>query len=164
MLGVLLECISEICDSCISYIWNKQKQPKDITVFSVRTIQSKFQNTRYFARNTEYFQFKVQKTQYFKTSGSKQLVFRSKSMEYDYHIFSKYLIFQTKNLAFQSKYLVFRSKTLDFDRNTRYFESEILKYLVLRKSCEIPDFQWIICMSSSIGFRNTNYLWQINIT
>ena len=49
-------------------------------------------------------------------------------MEYDCHIFSIYLVFQMKNLVFQSKYLVFRSKTLDFDRNTRYFESEILKY------------------------------------
>ena len=51
-------------------------------------------------------------------------------MEYDCHISSKYLVFQMKNLAFQSKYLVFRSKTLDFDRNTKYFESEISKYLV----------------------------------
>ena len=49
-------------------------------------------------------------------------------MEYGCHIFSKYLVFQMKNLVFQSKYLVFRLKALDFDRNTRYFESEISKY------------------------------------
>ena len=49
-------------------------------------------------------------------------------MEYNCHIFSKYLVFQMKNLVFQSKYLVFQWKTLDFDQNTRYFESEILKY------------------------------------
>ena len=48
-------------------------------------------------------------------------------MEYDCHIFSKYLVLQIKNVVFQSKYLVPRSKTLDFDRNTRYFESEISK-------------------------------------
>ena len=48
-------------------------------------------------------------------------------MEYDCHIFLKYLVFQMKKLVFQSKYLVFRSKTLDFDQNTRYFESEISK-------------------------------------
>ena len=36
------------------------------------------------------------------------------SIEYDYHIFSKYLVFQMKTLVFQSKYVVFRSKTLDF--------------------------------------------------
>ena len=52
------------------------------------------------------------------------------NMEYDCRIFSKCLIFQMKNLVFQSKYLVFRFKTLDFDRNTRYFESKILKYYV----------------------------------
>ena len=98
-------------------------------------------------------------------------------MEYDCHIFSKYLIFQMKNLVFQMKnpvfqpkYLVFRSKTLDFDRNTRYFNSKTLKYqvfhnlnlkyqvfrakhLVFRKRCKISGFQWIICMSFSIGFR-----------
>ena len=28
-------------------------------------------------------------------------------MEYDYYIFSKYLVFQMKNLVLQSKYLVF---------------------------------------------------------
>ena len=33
-----------------------------------------------------------------------------------------------KNLVFQSKYLVIQWKTLDFDQNTRYFESETLKY------------------------------------
>ena len=49
-------------------------------------------------------------------------------MEYDCHIFLKYLVCQMKNLVFQSKYLLFR--TLDFDRNTRYSKSEILKYLV----------------------------------
>ena len=43
--------------------------------------------------------------------------------EYDCYIFSKYLVFQMKNLVFQSKYPVFRSKTLNL-----YFESEILKY------------------------------------
>ena len=52
----------------------------------------------------------------------------ARGMEYNCLIFSKYLVFQIKNLVFQSKYLVFRLKTLDFDRNTRYFESEILKY------------------------------------
>ena len=67
-----------------------------------------------------------------------------------------------KNLVFQSKYLVFR--------NTRYFESEIskyqvfhtlnlkywvfrAKYLLFQKRCEIPGFQWIVCISSSIGFH-----------
>ena len=30
-----------------------------------------------------------------------------KSMEYDCHIFSKHLVFQMKNLVFQSKYQVF---------------------------------------------------------
>ena len=44
-------------------------------------------------------------------------------MEYDCHIFLKYLVFQRKNLGS-------RFKTLDFDRNSRYFESEILKYQV----------------------------------
>ena len=50
-----------------------------------------------------------------------------------------------KNLVFQSKYLLFRSKTLNFDRNTRYFESEILKYFLhlefemLGISNEIPS-------------------------
>ena len=34
-------------------------------------------------------------------------------MEYDCHIFSKYPVFQTKNLVFQSKYLVFQPKTLE---------------------------------------------------
>ena len=48
-------------------------------------------------------------------------------MECDCHIFSKYLVFQMKNLLFKSKYLVFRSKTLNFDQNSRYLESEILK-------------------------------------
>ena len=33
-----------------------------------------------------------------------------------------------KKLVFELKYLVFRSKILDFDRNTKYFESKILKY------------------------------------
>ena len=49
-------------------------------------------------------------------------------MEYDCHIFLKYLVFQMKNLVFQSKHVVFWSKSLDFDRNTRYFESEISEY------------------------------------
>ena len=40
------------------------------------------------------------------------------------------LVFQSKYLVFQSKCLVFRSKTVDFDLNTRYFQSEILKYKV----------------------------------
>ena len=53
-------------------------------------------------------------------------------MQCDCYIFSKYLLFQMENLVFQSKYLVVRSKTLDFDRNTRYFESEILKYKVFQ--------------------------------
>ena len=48
-------------------------------------------------------------------------------MEYDCHIFSKYVVF-LKNLVFESKYLVFRSKTLNFESNTKYFESNILKY------------------------------------
>ena len=66
-------------------------------------------------------------------------------MEYDYHIFSKYLVFQMKNLVFQSKYLVFRSKALDIDRNTRYFENfEILSFShlefeILVISNEIPS-------------------------
>ena len=51
-------------------------------------------------------------------------------MEYNCHIFSKYLVFQMKDLVFQSKYLVFRLETLDLDRSTRYFESEISKYQV----------------------------------
>ena len=49
-------------------------------------------------------------------------------MEYDYHMFSKHLVFQVKNLVFQLKHLVFRSEILAFDQNTRYFELEILKY------------------------------------
>ena len=81
-------------------------------------------------------------------------------MEYDCHIFSKYLVFQMKNLVFQSKYL---------DRNTRYFESKIskyqvcntlnlkyqvfrAKYLLFPNRCGIPGFQWILCMSSSMSF------------
>ena len=48
------------------------------------------------------------------------------SLEYDCHIFLKYLVCQMKNLVFQSNCLLFR--TLDFDRNTRCFKSEILKY------------------------------------
>ena len=96
------------------------------------------------------------------------------AMEYDCHIFSKDLVFQMKNQVFQSKCLVFRSKSLDFDQNARYFDSEIwkyqvfctlnlkyqvfrAKYLVFQKRCEIPAFQQIICMSSSIGFRSTYY-------
>ena len=51
-------------------------------------------------------------------------------MEYNCHIFSKYLVFQMKDLVFQSKYLVFRLETLDLDRSTRYFESEVSKYQV----------------------------------
>ena len=56
-------------------------------------------------------------------------LFKSICMEYDCHIFSKYLVFQMKNLVLQSKYLVFRLKTLDFDRNTRNFESENFEIL-----------------------------------
>ena len=41
-------------------------------------------------------------------------------MEYDCHIFSKYLICQMKSL--------------DLDQNTRYFESEVLKYKVFAPS------------------------------
>ena len=55
------------------------------------------------------------------------VLWRSAFMEYDCHIFSKYLVF-LKNLVFQSKYLVFRSKSLNFEWNTKYFESNILKY------------------------------------
>ena len=33
--------------------------------------------------------------------------------------------------------LVFRSKTLNFDRNTRYFESEILRYYILHLEFEM---------------------------
>ena len=93
-------------------------------------------------------------------------------MEYNCHIFSKYLVFQIENLAFQSKYQVFLWKTLDFNRNTRYLKSEILKYqvfhtfnlkyqvfrakyLVFQKRCEIPGFYWILCVSSSISFRSS---------
>ena len=49
-------------------------------------------------------------------------------MEYDSHIFPKYLLFEMKNLLFQSKYLVFRSNTVELDQSTRYFESEISKH------------------------------------
>ena len=44
-------------------------------------------------------------------------------MEYDCHVVSKYLVFQSKHLVFQSKYLIFQSsdlvfwsKTFDFDQ------------------------------------------------
>ena len=70
-------------------------------------------------------------------------------MEYDCHIFSKYQVFQIKNLVFQSKYLVFRSKyvvfrvkTLDFDGNTRYFEAESFlhfEFEILGISIEVPS-------------------------
>ena len=46
-------------------------------------------------------------------------------VEYDCHMFSKYLVFQMKKVVFQSKYLVFHKK------------------------CEIPGFLWIIHMSSA---------------
>ena len=54
--------------------------------------------------------------------------FRGRYYEYDCYIFSKYLVFQMKNLGFPSKYLVFPLKTFDFDRNTGYFESENFDY------------------------------------
>ena len=36
-------------------------------------------------------------------------------MEYDYHIFLKYLEYQTENIAFQMKNLVFPLETLDIN-------------------------------------------------
>ena len=45
-------------------------------------------------------------------------------MKHNCYIYSKYLVFQIKDLVFQSKYLALRSKTLDFDQNI-----EILGFL-----------------------------------
>ena len=73
-------------------------------------------------------------------------------MEYDFHIFSKYLAFQMKNLVFQSKYLVFRSKTFDFDQNTRYFESEF------RNTRFFTPWIWMLGISSEIP-NISNKVW-----
>ena len=97
------------------------------------------------------------------------------SLEYDCHIFLKYLVCQMKNLVFQSNCLLFR--TLDFGRNTRCFKSEILKYqvfhtlnlkyqvfltthLVFQKDAK----SWVFVCSMyipSIGFRS--YLYILNL-
>ena len=55
------------------------------------------------------------------------------SMEYDCHIFSKYPVFQMKNLVFQSKYLVFRF------RNFEILGFSHLKFEILGISSEIPS-------------------------
>ena len=68
-------------------------------------------------------------------------------MEYDCHIFLKYLVFQMKNLVFEIKNLVFWSEgPLDFDRKTWYFKSkfEILSFShieveILSISSNIPS-------------------------
>ena len=68
--------------SSLSYslnICNKLKQPKDIIIFSVPAIQSKFQVFKILGFALEipqYFKFNVWKTQYFKISDSKYLVFQ----------------------------------------------------------------------------------------
>ena len=41
---------------------------------------------------------------------------------------------------FHLKYLAFQLKTLDFDQNTRYFESEILKYIFSFSHLEFEIF------------------------
>ena len=74
-------------------------------------------------------------------------------MEYDCHIFSKYLVFQTKNLAFHSKKICisiknlgFRSKYLVFRiRNFKilgfsHLVFEIIGILLEMVQMEIPGF------------------------
>ena len=89
------------------------------------------------------------------------------SVEYDYHIFSKYLVFQMKTLVFQSQYVVFRSKTLDFE-----LQIQGVKILVFQNFWfEIPSirskskvyswryFEW----NTRIFIWNTGYfenMWQ----
>ena len=48
-------------------------------------------------------------------------------MEYDCHIFLKYL-------AFQMKKLLFRSKTLDVDKNTWYLKLKNLRYWIFERN------------------------------
>ena len=67
-------------------------------------------------------------------------------MEYDCHIFAKYLVFQMKNLVFQLKYLAFRLKTLDFKQNTRYFEWEMLMFFYIYEYLELKTFVYIMLM------------------
>ena len=38
---------------------------------------------------------------------------------------------------------------------SREMPSISTKNLVFQKRCEIAGFKWVLCMSSSIGFRNT---------
>ena len=49
-------------------------------------------------------------------------------MQFNCHILPNCLVFQLKNLVFQSKYLAL--KNLDFDQNNSYLESEMLKYIL----------------------------------
>ena len=57
------------------------------------------------------------------------------NMEYDCHIFSKYLVFQMKNVVFQSKYLALRSKIRNFEK----LGFSHLEYEILSISSEIPS-------------------------
>ena len=67
-------------------------------------------------------------------------------MEYDCHIFAKYLVFQMKNLVFQLEYLAFRLKTLDFKQNTRHFEWEMLMFFYTYDYLELKTFVYIMLM------------------
>ena len=94
------------------------------------TIVTYFRNTQYFNRNTQYFDQKPWIS----------IEILGISMEYDCHIFLKYLVFQIKNLVFQSKYLGFRSKNQLF----RVWNFEILgfshlEFEILGISSEIPS-------------------------
>ena len=55
-----------------------------------------------------------------------------------------------------SKYQVFRIRNFEI-LGFPYLEFEILgissKIATISKRCEIPGFQWIVCISSSIGFH-----------
>ena len=76
------------------------------------------------------------------------------SMECDCHIFSKYLVFQMKNPVFQLKCLVFQSKNLDFDQNTKYLETEILKYQVFHAQ----NFKYQVFQAKYLVFQKRGIL------